>query len=87
MLTYWVEPLYVPIGKDPDAGKDWGQGRGGTTEDEMVRWHHRCIGHELGQMLGDSGGIGRPGVLQSMELWRAGHDLAAEQQKQQMWMG
>ena len=28
------------IGKDPDAGKDWRQEKG-TTEDEMVRWHHR----------------------------------------------
>ena len=29
------------IGKDPDAGKDWRQEEKGTTEDEMVRWHHR----------------------------------------------
>ena len=28
------------IGKDPDAGKDWGREKG-TTEDEMVGWHHR----------------------------------------------
>ena len=28
------------IWKDPDAGKDWGQGEKGTTEDEMVGWHH-----------------------------------------------
>jgi len=28
------------IGKDPDAGKDWGQEEKGTTEDEMVGWHH-----------------------------------------------
>ena len=34
------------IGKDPDAGKDWGQGEKGTTEDEMARWHHRLDGHE-----------------------------------------
>ena len=27
-------------GKDPDAGKDWGQEEKGTTEDEMVGWHH-----------------------------------------------
>ena len=26
--------------KDPDAGKDLGQEEKGTTEDEMVRWHH-----------------------------------------------
>ena len=28
------------IGKDPDAGKDWGQEGKGATEDEMVEWHH-----------------------------------------------
>ena len=35
------------IGKDPDAGKDWRREKKGTTEDEMVRWHHRLNGHEL----------------------------------------
>ena len=35
------------IGKDPDAGKDWRQEEKGTTEDEMVGWHHRCDGHEF----------------------------------------
>ena len=28
------------VGKDPDAGKDWGQEEKGMTEDEMVGWHH-----------------------------------------------
>ena len=28
------------IGKDPDAGRDWGQKEKGTTEDEMAGWHH-----------------------------------------------
>ena len=28
------------LGKDPDAGKDWGQEEKGMTEDEMVGWHH-----------------------------------------------
>ena len=35
------------IGKDPDAGKDWGQEEKGTTEDERVGWHHRHNGHEF----------------------------------------
>ena len=35
------------IGKDPDAGKDRGQEEKGTTEDEMVGWHHRLDGHEF----------------------------------------
>ena len=36
------------IGKDPDAGKDWGQEEKGMTEDEMVGWHHRLDGHGFG---------------------------------------
>ena len=36
------------IWKDPDAGKDWGQEEKGTTEDEMVGWHHQLNGHEFG---------------------------------------
>ena len=35
------------IGKDPNAGKDWRQEEKGTTEDEMVGWHHRRDGHEF----------------------------------------
>ena len=34
-------------GKDPDAGRDWGQEEKGMTEDEMVGWHHRLDGHEF----------------------------------------
>ena len=36
------------IWKDPDAGKDWEQEEKGTTEDEMVGWHHRLNGHGFG---------------------------------------
>ena len=32
------------IGKDSDAGRDWGQEKKGTTEDEMAGWHHRLDG-------------------------------------------
>ena len=35
------------IWKDPDAGKDWRQEEKGTTEDELVGWHHRLNGHEF----------------------------------------
>ena len=35
------------IWKDPDAGKDWRREEKGTTEDEMVGWHHRFDGHEF----------------------------------------
>ena len=46
------------IGKDPDAGKDWGQEEKGPTEDEMVGWHHQLDGHELKQTPVDSEGQG-----------------------------
>ena len=36
------------IGKDPDAGKDWRQEEKGTTEDEMIGWHHWLSGHGFG---------------------------------------
>ena len=46
------------IGKDPDAGKDWGQEKG-MTEDEMVGWHHHWFnGYELWWTLGDGEGQG-----------------------------
>ena len=34
------------IGKDPDAGRNWGHEEKGTTEDEMAGWRHRLDGHE-----------------------------------------
>ena len=46
------------IGKDPDAGKDWRQKVKGTTQDEMVGWHHRLDGHgfEQAPRVGDGQG-------------------------------
>ena len=35
------------IGKDPDAGRDWGQEEKGMTEHEMAGWHHQLYGHEF----------------------------------------
>ena len=46
------------IGKDTDAGADWRQEEKGTTEDEMVGWHHRLDGHEFDQALGVGDGQG-----------------------------
>ena len=46
------------IRKDPDAGKDWRQEEKGTTEDEMVEWHHQLNGHEFEQALRDGEGQG-----------------------------
>ena len=46
------------LAKDPDAGKDWMQKEKGTTEDELVGWHHWLNGHEFEQTLGDTEGQG-----------------------------
>ena len=46
------------IWKDPDAGKDWKKEEKGTTEDEMVGWHHQLNGHESEQTVGDGEGQG-----------------------------
>ena len=65
------------IGKDPDAGKDWGQEEKGTTEDEMVGWHHRLHGHEFEQA---------PGVDDEQEAWRAAvHGVAKSQTRLSAW--
>ena len=46
------------IGKDPDAGRNWGQEEKGTTETEMVRRHHGLNGHGFGWTLGVGDGQG-----------------------------
>ena len=46
------------IGKDPDAGRDWGQEEKGTTEHEMAEWHHRLDGREFEWTPGVGGGQG-----------------------------
>ena len=48
------------IGKDLEAGKDWGQKKG-TTEDKMIGWHHRLNRHEFVQILG--AGVGQGGLV------------------------
>ena len=46
------------IGKDSDAGKDWGQEEKGTTEDDMAGWHHRLNEHGFGWTPGVGNGQG-----------------------------
>ena len=46
------------IGKDPAAGKDWGQEEKGAAEDEMFGWHHWHDGHEFEQTPEDGEGQG-----------------------------
>ena len=38
------------MGKDSDAGRDWGQDEKGMTEDEMAGYHHRLDGHEFSEV-------------------------------------
>ena len=45
-LILWYSDLLELTGKDPDAGQD-GRQEKGTTEDEMVGWHHRLDAHEF----------------------------------------
>ena len=47
--------------KHPDAGKDGKQEEKGTTEEEIVGWHHLFNGHEFEQAPGDSEGQGSLG--------------------------
>ena len=70
VMLKWTLHLWPPdlkmwlIWKAPEAGKDWRWEEKGTTEDEMVGWHHWLNGHKF-----ESGSwwwTGRPGVLQSM---------------------
>ena len=46
------------MGKDPNAGRDWGQEEKGTTEDEMAGWHHWLDVHGFGWTLGVGDGQG-----------------------------
>ena len=54
------------IGKDSDAGRDWGQEEKGTTEDEIAGWHHWLDGNEFGW----TPGVGdRQGGLACCNTW------------------
>ena len=57
-LATWYEELTLHIRKDPAAGKDWRQEKG-TTEDEMVGWHHQLNGSKFQELVTDR------------EAWRA----------------
>ena len=63
------------IKKDPDAGKNWRQEEKGTTEDEMVGWHHRLNRYEFEQAPGNDDGQG------SQESQRVRHNWATKQQQ------
>ena len=62
-------------GKDPNARKDWRQKEKGTTEEEIVGWHHWLNGHKWAS-FGSWWWTGKPGMLQSMGSQRVEHDWA-----------
>ena len=55
------------IGKDPDAGREWGQEEKGTTQDEMAGWHHRLDGREFEWTPGVGDGQGGLACCDSWE--------------------
>ena len=65
------------IEKDHEAGKDWKQEDKGTTEDEMVGWHHQLDGHKFEQALGVSDGQGSL-VCRSSWSCKFRHDWVTE---------
>ena len=59
------------IGKDPDAGRHWGQEEKGTTEDKMAEWHHWLDGHEFEWTpgVGDGREAGRAVIYGVAKSW------------------
>ena len=65
------------IGKDSDAGRDWGQEEKAKTEDEMAGWHHRLGGRESQWTPGDGDGEGGLACCDSRGR-RVRHDWVSE---------
>ena len=66
------------IGKDSDAGRDWGQEEKGMSEDGMAGWHHWLDGSESQWTPGVGDGQGGLGMLRFMGSQRVGHDWATD---------
>ena len=79
----WVpDAKSLLIGKDPDAGEGWRQEKG-TTEDKMVGWNLRLIGHEFEQAPGEGK---RQGTLVCCSPW--GHkesDMTEQLNNNKFW--
>ena len=70
------------IGKDSDAGRDWGQKEKGMTEDEMAAWHHQFDGREFELTLGVGDG---QGGLACCDLWGCKESDTTERQLNWIW--
>ena len=65
------------IGKDSDAGRDWGQEEKGTTEDEITGWHHWLDGVSLSELQE---------LVMDREAWRAAiHGISKSQTRLSEW--
>ena len=75
ILATWCKELTHL--KNPDSGKDWRWEENGTTENEMVGWHHQLNGHEFEQT---------PGVCADRKAWSAAvHGMAKNQTRLSNW--
>ena len=75
LMWSWNSNIWLPdvkswhIGKDPDAGKDWGQEEKGAIEDNMVGWHHWLNGQEFDQTQGNGEGQGSLACYSPWDSW------------------
>ena len=79
-FLFIVVPPHVKswlIGKDSDAGRDWGQEEKGTTEDEMAGWHHWLNGRKSSELQE---------LVMDREAWHAAiHGVAKSQTQLSDW--
>ena len=79
MLKLKIEYFGHLMWKYPDPGKDWRQEEKGTTEDEMIGWHHLLDGHEFEQALGVGDGQG------SLACWSSSGRKESDMTEQLNW--
>ena len=85
-LWKWISPkqnnIYVTLmlEKVSDAGKDWRHKEMTAAEDEMVGWHPRFSGHELGQTPGD--GEGQGSLACCSNHWKSQRDLRSHKENE-----